>query len=601
MLKLLTFMALSCLVMSGAAQNSRGPEQLSQKIKDAGSDAERIGYLTELAEYYSVFNLSAKSDSVLQKALMIAEVSEDKTVFVKTMLNKNLINLNSWSNEANFQKALKLMQAGVQYAVELQNPELEALAYIRLAAIYRRKHMYEEAMQQTTHAITALSDTKGGDSVRVELFCELGDIYSAKSDPVPACRNYNNAYEIAYRKKDVRSQSMIYRRFSDLYRSFNALESSKKYLLESLRLNIDNENAEGQFLDYIGLAKITNEKAYIEKAAAVAQTLNSVKYRIQAKTMMFYWYMVEGKDSKITWDYLQSNPDLLLYFNNQGPSALTWEKGNIYKYAGKYDSALIFYREAEPVLLANGTASAFLNVYSTLGETYLQNKDSVKGREYMLKTFEEARKLEQLPLWASVSTDLGNLAAKHADYRMAYYYAMSADTANKLLQSKAAKDKIALLEIDRENKKSAADLLEKQQSHDRKFNLQIMAITLVITAFFVFLLFIGMFEVNKTSIKTLGYFAFISLFEFIVLLLDHPIIALTKGLPLRLWLVKICLIAMLVPIQHYLEKNMIKFLQSRKLTELRQKLSVKNMMRKKSRPVVDESNNEELEEGTAVL
>jgi hypothetical protein len=109
-----------------------------------------------------------------------------------------------------------------------------------------------------------------------------------------------------------------------------------------------------------------------------------------------------------------------------------------------------------------------------------------------------------------------------------------------------------------------------------------------------------MFPVSKLTIRMMGYFFFISLFEFIVLLIDNILLVYaTHDEPLKLWLIKIALIALLVPLQHFLEHNLIRFLESRKLLEARTKFSFKNWWQKikKPAPVTDAG----IEEDTAVL
>lgn len=81
-----------------------------------------------------------------------------------------------------------------------------------------------------------------------------------------------------------------------------------------------------------------------------------------------------------------------------------------------------------------------------------------------------------------------------------------------------------------------------------------------------------MFPVSKLVIKIFGYIYFICVFEFIILLIEHSVLhPITHGDPLKLWLLKIVLIAMLVPIQQFVEHNLIKFVQSRKLHHARTK------------------------------
>jgi hypothetical protein len=146
-------------------------------------------------------------------------------------------------------------------------------------------------------------------------------------------------------------------------------------------------------------------------------------------------------------------------------------------------------------------------------------------------------------------------------------------------------------------------MVEADLQTQRKHNLQIMAITITLTFIFTAMLFLGMFAVSKATIRMVGYFAFISLFEFIIVLLDHPIMNISKGEPLKIWGLKIILIALLVPCQHFLEHRLISFLQSRKLIEARQRVSLKNwwLRLKKPAPKMKDAGDKNVEEHTAVL
>ena len=589
---------LFCLIFfSVDAQDPQRLHFFEQKISDAGNDVEKVFALGKLAEYYSVFKLESKSDSILQKALFIAEVSADKDLVLKVLFNSNVTNLNAWSSREVFERSIHFVQKGLQYAQELDRPDYVGLAYIRLAGIYRKRSLYNEAIQQATQAFTALGSTIA-DSLKCVLYIELGDIYMAKADAVPAYKNYNNAFDIAYKQKDIQNQSGIYHRFSELYRSFGDDDMAKKYLLQSLELNTKHHFSEGLFKDHIGLARITNERNYIDKAISLAETLNSDRYKLSAKRLLYYWYMVEGKNSRQTFEYLSANPDLVQFFKNIGAANYQWEVGNIYRYASQYDSAIHYYKLAEPEL-QNLDIGFQLTLNNSMAETYLQNNETAQAKKYFEKTYTLCMQINKLASLPSVCSELGKLYSKDFDFKSAYYYAVQADSASKLLQSNAAKDKVVLLQVDRENKKRENDLLEATQKTERKHNLQVMAITLMITGIFAFMLFLGMFAVSKTTIRMIGYFAFISLFEFIIVLLDHPIIAISHGEPLKIWGIKIVLIAMLVPFQHFLEHRLIGYLQSRKLLEARQRISFKNWWYRlrKTAPVKDAG----IEDDTAVL
>ncbi len=580
------------------AQDQRRLLLFDQKINEATNDAKKIIALGELAEYYSVFKLDSKADSILQKAFFIAEISSDKDLVLQILFDNNITNIHAWNSKETFERSNKFIQRGLEFAQELNRQDYIAVGHIRLAGLYRKRYQYDEAVQEATRAFTALENVKA-DSLRCVLYIELGDIYVAKADAVQAYKFYNNAFEIAYKKKNTPLQSETYHRFFELYRSLGNEDMGKKYLLQSLELNTNHHYTLGLFKDYLDLARITNDKSHIDKAASLANDLNSDRYKLAAKRLLYYWYMVEGKNSAVTFNFLYSNPDLVQFFTNPGPANFHWQVGNIYRYSGAYDSAIHYYRMADTEHLAKYDIAIKLAIYNAMAGTYLQNKDSSNAKEYYIKTFALSRQINQLDSLPALCDKLAALYAKDLDFRIAYYYAGQADSANKILQLNAAKDKVVLLQVDRENKKRGSDLTEATQKKARKNYLQIMAITLMITIIFACMLFIGMFAVSKTTIRMLGYFAFICLFEFIILLLDHPIIVISHGEPLKIWVIKIILIALLVPFQHFLEHGLIRFLQSRKLLEARQRFSLKNWWYRLKNPAPNKDAG--IEEDTAVL
>ena len=110
----------------------------------------------------------------------------------------------------------------------------------------------------------------------------------------------------------------------------------------------------------------------------------------------------------------------------------------------------------------------------------------------------------------------------------------------------------------------------------------------------------GSFPVSLATVRVMGFFFFISLFEFLVLLLDSFVLSPPfHNQPLILWLIKIGVIAMLAPFQHFLERRVIDLLSSKKLIEARTRFSIKKWwIGLKKQP---EPQEEGLEKETAVL
>jgi tetratricopeptide (TPR) repeat protein len=595
--KLLT-LSFFLFVFFGKAQDQQYLELLKQKINIAQTDSARIFAYSELADYYSLFKLNAKSDSVLQRAFSIAQVSDDKELVLNSLFSNDIVTINPWNSTETFEQLIKFISKGLEYAQELKRKDYIAIAYIRLAGINRKRGQYDKAMQQVTLAFTTLNDIET-DSIKCVLFNELGDIFLAKGDAISSYKNFENAFEIAYKLKNVPLQSEIYHHFSELYKTLGNDKLAEDNLMESMKLNKSNQYDEGLLKDYLNLAMLTSDSQYINKTAVLADELKSEKYKEYSKRLMFVWYMVQGQNSTATLDYFFKNPTLGQFYRNQGNDNYYWNLGNIYLYGENFDSALYYFKLAEGELNKNYDNGVKMGIYSSLAETYLQNHNNPEAINYYEKAFQICKAMNSLVSLPGISTSLSKLYAGLSNYQLAYYYDKQTDSCNEIINENSAKDKLALMQVDLENKKRENDLLDIEQKKNRIYDLQIIAITILIASIFIIMLLVGMFKVSRPTIKMLGYFAFISLFEFIILLIDPFIIRITDGEPLKIWGIKIIIIALLVPFQHFMEHHLIQYLSSRKLLEARSRFSLKKLWPPKKEAKDNDENN--MEEDTAVL
>jgi tetratricopeptide (TPR) repeat protein len=313
---------------------------------------------------------------------------------------------------------------------------------------------------------------------------------------------------------------------------------------------------------------------------------------------MFSWLMVVGKDTRTTLNYFYNNPTLVQFYKNQGNGNFYYCLGNIYFYTARYDSALYYYRKAKDELNLNYDNSVRISIFESLAESCEKTGEMGEAKNYYEKTLELCKQINATESISRICNTLSKLYAGQSDFKSAYYYDQQADSCNEILEANAARDKVVLLQVDMENKKHENDLMETQVKKDRQDNLQLMAITFCLAVVFSIMFFMGLFKVSPVGIKLLGYFAFISLFEFIVLLIDPFIVKLTDGEPLKIWGIKIFLIAMLVPFQHFLESGLVKFLSSKKLTKTRKKFSFRSRPKKKKNIPGDST---DIEKDTAVL
>jgi hypothetical protein len=120
-----------------------------------------------------------------------------------------------------------------------------------------------------------------------------------------------------------------------------------------------------------------------------------------------------------------------------------------------------------------------------------------------------------------------------------------------------------------------------------------MLITIIVALAFVLLIMIGMFRVSTFTIRVMSFLSLIFLFEFIILILDTWIHGLTHGEPWKVWLIKIGIISLLLPIHHFLEHKLIHYLLSRHLIIIRSRLSLSRFFNKKKKPLPEPSQEEE--------
>ncbi|MCW3075305.1 MAG: tetratricopeptide repeat protein [Flaviaesturariibacter sp.] len=571
--------------------------RLIRNVSTADTDSEKVGALGSLANFYYIYRAERKGDSILQKQFSVAEMSEDKELVLQALFGEATNNISNWTSSESFDRAIAFVEKGIAYAREKGSADLESQGYLRKAAILRKRRKHDEAFQQATQALTTLGNRKQ-DSLRAMVYLELGDIFLAKGDAVAAYKNFNNAYDLAYTNRNKRIQSLTYHYYSKLYNALGSKEMAIKSLHKSVTLNKEDGNKRGLLEDYYDLARITDEKEYFSKTIQLASELNSELHKLNAKRLQFAYLMVVRKNNREALDYLSANEDMRQSYLNVGNANYHITLGNIYRYTGQFDSALHYYKLAEPLIEQSFDKPILKSLYKELGASYAALGSTGQAIAYYEKALAISRSLKDLPEGAHFTERLSMLAAKASDYKSAFAYNQEHLKLKDTLHELAAQRDLVLLELDRENNRHQKDIERIEANALRTRNLQYMGISIAIVTVFTFMILLGMFPVSKLSIKMLGFFSFICLFEFIVLLIDSYLHKLTHGEPLKIWLVKIFLIALLVPIQHYMEHGMVKFLESQRLLKMRQQLSVKKLLLKWKKPALVEAG---FEEDTAVL
>ena len=594
--RILALLSIFC-VQSTVAQFQAKESELIQKVNKAASDSQMVSALGALAEFYSVYRLDKKADSIYQKQLLTAQLSLNKNLVVATLFDNSITNISNWTTAETFDRILAFLQKGLEYSKETGRKDYEALAYIKKSTILRKRGKPDEALHQATMAFSTLP-IRGIDSLKAILFLELGDIFLAKGEPVNAFKNYNNAYDIAYDISNTRLQSEIYHHFAQLYQTLDQTPLSEAQLFKSVELNEKNNNDLGLLLDYIDLARLTDKKEYFDKAIDLANQLGLERYRLLTRRLLFAYYMAVEKNPVTALNYLNNNPDLKQSYINSGLPNYYFNIGSVYFYSNNPDSAIKYFNLAESDLQKTLDINSRVTIYKEMADCYTRLGETVKAIAYFEKAKELGSGLNDLKTDTMITHSLSELYAQAGNFKKAFEYSRQYDRDKNELQQLADQRQVVLLEVDHENSNREKEMRELANKKLREKNLQYMGITIFLAAVFTLLILIGMFPVSTFTIKVLSYFSLICLFELIVVFLEDYMHRVTYGEPLNIWIFKVVLIAILVPIQHFVEHALIRFMESRKLIQLRNQLSLRKWITKIKKPLPKDL---DITEDTAVL
>ncbi len=313
----------------------------------ATSDTEKVVTLNKLANYYYDNNFTRKGDSVLNVQLRIAELSNNKNLVLKTYFDNSVANIVLWSTTEDFNRTLEFIQKGIDYAKKVNDYTYIVIGYTRLAGVLRKRGMADEAVTNATSALMSVQQDVP-DSLKAVAYIELGDSYQSKGETVLASRNYNNAFDIAIKSDNYSLETSVYHRLLELYKYLGDHIEAKDQLIASLTLNKKYSNGEGLIKDYIDLGRLEGEDFYISEALRLADSLHLETYKLRAKELMLAYYIANKKDSKAAIDYLSPTRINGTYYLGSGIQDYYFELGEIHRYSGNADSALYYFKKAEP-------------------------------------------------------------------------------------------------------------------------------------------------------------------------------------------------------------------------------------------------------------
>jgi tetratricopeptide (TPR) repeat protein len=550
------------------------------------SDTARVLLLGQLSDYYYASKNYIKGDSVIEKQIMLAEGSLNKDLVLYAYFRNAGYMSTGASTKDRSQNTIIYVNRALEKARSLGLRDYMALAYSNLAALNNTDGNTGDAIKNANLGFTTALGTDN-DSAKVICAIQLGTIYLQQSDILTAFKIFTNANNIAVQHPEQLLLPPVYHATALLYKKLGNDEVAKNYIFRSLALNKLREDKRWQVKDYIFLAKLTNymaAKDYLQHAITLAGSAADHIQQREAQRILFMYMLLQEKPST-TLAYLGSQPELNNIFLNTGPDYLNWMMAEIYLYGGRPDSAIHYFRLAETSFNVGYDLTSKKNFFGEFAYCYQQLGNTTSAIAYFQKSVDFAKQASDLPTIKAYAKELKNLYLESGNYELAFHYSELYDHYKDTVDLLTKEKDVALMEIENVARQQQRDVEAENEKIRRKFNLQYMLITIIVVAAFVLMIMVGAFKVSTFMIRLMGFLSLIFFFEFVILILDKWIHNLTHGEPWKIWVIKICIISILLPFHHFLEHKLIRYLLSRHLITIRSRLSITNLYKKKKPPV----------------
>ena len=563
MKKVFSFLALFAFVClhSYAQNNLQQKEDSILNVVNKTNNPSIIcnGYL-DIARLYVRLN-PAKESEYINKAIFKAEQSRDRKLIANSYLKATDL-WNGYYTPERSELAIKTANKGLSIAKEAQLNKEIALLLIRKAISYRIAGNLSEALKHNEESLSYAILSKS-DSVQILSEISHANSLIEKDENLAGFKKYMHGLNLSEISKEKYFLNTIQRRVGDFYYKVGQTEKAKDYYIKGLELSTKLKDSAAEVGIYTNLISLyCSEKDFVS-AREYLKIL-----RQKGKTSTFYnQYAVSAESSIIAQEdikklpqFVRQNKELFADYEKYGMlSELYRLNGIIYTIEKKNDSALYYLTLSKQGINPNNL-SAVLGWNSTYAYYLEQNNKYMEAAKYFDENVLLAKRMQSLTYEKQCYEYLDSLYIKAGNKEKEVSNKLLLFTIKDSLNKQQKANDLLGVEIDIENKRNEREAAEAQIQKERRNNLQYMGISGAILFLFVLLAALGKFKVKPWFIKALGFLSFILLFEFIILLIDHQIHDITHGEPLPILLIKIVIIAFLLPFHHWLEHKVISYL-----------------------------------------
>ncbi|OJW82485.1 MAG: hypothetical protein BGO69_17725 [Bacteroidetes bacterium 46-16] len=562
------------------------------KYAESKSNAKRVNVLLKLGYQYLLLDKQTVRDSLYDIAVENSVL--DDTLLFQVCESYFSVDYHYLSGR----KALQLAKNTIQIAKNNNDNTLLYRSYACLTRAYIVNNNIDSAVENVNRAYYHVSQINN-DVLKAQCMLLMGGCKELENKKIEAFRNYTDALLIAEKNLSNDLKFDCYQKLSSFYYFLKKYDKSLLYKKQQFNiLNAQKHPDSNKLMDLnINLADILYHKGEILQAENVTKTI--IKYAKdnnceQLKNTAFGLYRTYLVDNALFSDlrdlYEKQYPEEYKQLAQEDTTLYYRLNGYILEANGKQDSAAMYYAMAEKRLQTrNGGNIPLSNFYKRYGEFLLRHNNEQMALQKFDSAYKYALAANYFPYLVESTHYLDSLSYMEGNMKDAYHYA----GLNKMYSDKQAAinkgEEMLQLEVENEARQQELRAEMDRKATERRYNLQYTAMVIAIIGIFILLATLGTFKVHPTYIRILGFFSFIFFFEFIIMIADHQIHDFTHGEPWKFMAFKIVLIAILLPLHHWLEEKVIHYLvHHHMMSAPKMTMKIPGFGRKKSEAVVEE-------------
>ncbi len=562
-----------CTLMCGAvlAQNQNAIlDSLNREYRKTGDLKEKSVLAGKIGIYYSAVD-PARSDSFSNLSIEHAELSRDRLTMVKAYR----YNADRYANLAGrkefLPKAIDYYNKAYTLARESKLNKEMVSALLAMAALYQGTSDADKAMSHTTQAFSYLSD-RGMDSLEARCYISFGSTYLMKKEKLLALRNFFNALKIAEAKKDATLQRDCYLALMQFYAAVENWDKAIDYVVKATGMAHQLPPARSPYLrvnDLQTLGMLFLQKKQYDLALksfndgiALADSLRYDPAKISFYLSIFNMYLASNRPAEAL-KYFNGRPELSNHILRTGYGGIINQAyGYIYNDLGKLDSAAYHYRQALPFFRSQLQNISKVSFFTQYADHQVKAKNYSEAVALLQEAEEAALQMADLDWQQQIAKKLDSAYQYSGNYKEALVYSTKAQQLKDSLVKLGKEEEILQLQLADEEERRTRLLAEQEALKKQRHQFQYLAITIGIAVLFVLLVMLGAFRVSSGTIRIVGFFTFLMLFEFVFLISKKSVYSITEGEPWKDLAFMIMLAALLLPLHHWIEHKVIHYLTS---------------------------------------